>query len=68
MSEPIATMAHVRAAGFCAKGVRALARRHHLDLQRFCREGLPVSALEATGDALCIAVAAKAREEAARHG
>lgn len=65
--EPLVTMRHVRAAGYCARGVRQMAERHHLDLRRFCREGLPASQLEATGDALCLRVAAKAREEAA-HG
>ena len=63
MDEPIATMVHVRACGFCARGVRQFSDLHGLDLHRFCSEGLPVSILEATGDALAMAVAAKARDE-----
>lgn len=67
IDEPIATMAHARAAGFCASGLRAFAVRHGLDWKQCRTEGLPVSTLEATGDALALAVAAKARE-AALHG
>ena len=66
-TEPIATLEHARAARFCARGMRAFAIRHALDWERFRTEGLPVSTLEATGDALALAVAAKARE-AADHG
>jgi hypothetical protein len=65
--EPIATLEHARAVHFCARGMRAFAARHGLDWKRFHTEGLPVSTLEATGDALALAVAAKARE-AASHG
>lgn len=64
--EPVATMAHARAAGFCARGVRAFATRHGLDMQQFRTRGLPVSALEATGDALALRVVAIARDTA--HG
>ncbi|MGC1547217.1 MAG: hypothetical protein WA777_01705 [Rhodanobacter sp.] len=62
-SEPLVTMAHVRACGFCAKGVREFFSQYDgLDLNQFCREGLPASVIEATGDALALAAAAKARE------
>jgi hypothetical protein len=66
-SEPIATLEHARAAHFCARGMRAFAARHGLDWEQLRTEGVPVSTLEATGDALAMAVAAKARE-AADHG
>lgn len=66
-NEPIATLEHARAARFCARGMRAFAKHHGLDWEKFRTEGVPVSTLEATGDALALAVAAKARE-AANHG
>jgi len=63
IDDPLVTMAHVRACGFCAKGVRGFFAEHtDLDLHQFCRDGLPASVLESTGDGLAIIVAAKARE------
>jgi hypothetical protein len=65
MDEPVVTMVHVRACGFCAKGVRAFFAQHpDLDLHVFCRDGLPAGTLEASGDALAIEAAALARREA----
>lgn len=62
--EPKVTMAHLRRVHFCARGARAFCARYGLDWARFVREGLPVSELEATGDALATRVCALAREEA----
>jgi hypothetical protein len=65
MDDPVVTMVHVRACGYCAKGLREFFAQHpELDLHTFCRDGLPASTLEATGDALAIDVAAVARREA----
>ena len=65
MGEPIVTMAHARACGFCAKGVREFFAQHaELDLHTFCRDGLPASTLEATGDALALEAATLARQDA----
>lgn len=50
----------------CRKGARAFFKRHGLDWDRFRREGLPVEAIEATGDAMALQTARAAREEAAR--
>lgn len=65
-TETLVTMQHVRAAGFCAKGARRFALHHGLDWRAFRKAGLKASTLEATGDALALAVVAKAREPA--HG
>lgn len=65
MTEPRATMAHVREIKFCAKGGRAFFARYGLDWAAFLRDGIPVSALEATGDGLALRLAQHARKEAA---
>lgn len=49
---------------YCAHGMRDFARRHGIDLRAFLREGLPASELERTGDAMAIAAARRARDEA----
>lgn len=45
----------------CSRGARAFFERHGLDWQRFLREGVSASELEATGDALAHRVAEVAR-------
>ena len=55
-------MQHVRELGYCAKGARAFFARYDLDWSAFLREGLPASTLEATGDALAIKLAQRARD------
>lgn len=58
---------HVRQAGFCAAGLRKIARSYDREkFARFCREGLPVDELDALGDAYSRRIAQIAREEAAR--
>lgn len=64
MTEAIATMRHVRELGFCSRGGREFFARYGLDWSAFLREGIAVSALEATGDGLMIKLAAHARKEA----
>ena len=62
------TMAHVRAAGLCAPGVRYWIQRYGPGrpglARRFCSEGLPVEEVEAFGDHFATKVAAIARKEA----
>lgn len=60
---PRVTIDHARALGYCAKGMRAFAERHGLDWNAFRAEGIPAATMEATGDAMAIAAARKAREE-----
>ena len=69
MNEPTVrvTMRHVRAAHFCASGMRAFLTHHGLDVSTFISEGLPVELLQATGDALAHIVCKIARDEA-NHG
>lgn len=62
MSEPRAYMEDVRALGYCARGAREFFTRYGLDWSEFLAYGVPCERLEATGDALGINVAAKARE------
>lgn len=47
--------------GFCVGRSRAWCARYGLDWRAFLREGIPAAQLEATGDALGIALAAHAR-------
>jgi len=63
MSEIRVTMRHVRQCKMCSRGARAFFDRHGLDWSEFLRAGLPVEALEQTGDAMAIQVAAAARAE-----
>lgn len=49
---------------YCARGLRAFFARHQLDLRSFVRDGLPAGVIEATGDAMAIRAAARARAEA----
>jgi hypothetical protein len=69
----LVTMRHLRSVpyftagrGFCASGSRAWFERHGLDFRAFVRDGLPASALEATGCGMALALVRWAREEAAR--
>jgi hypothetical protein len=65
MTEIRATMRHLRALKFCSYGGRQFFARYGLDWSAFLREGIAVSDLEATGDALCLRLASYARTEAA---
>ncbi|WP_454258620.1 hypothetical protein [Pseudoxanthomonas mexicana] len=64
MSDPIITIAHVRAAGLCVNGSRAWFARHGLDFRAFLRDGLDAETLLATGDAMAQRVVDCARERA----
>jgi len=71
MSEPVVTIAHLRAATLgqgrinCAAGVRPWFARHGLDYRRFVRQGLPASAFAGIEDAFVTrAIALAARESA----
>lgn len=50
-------------ARYCAQGMRAFAQRHGLSMRAFLRGELLASELEATGDAMAIAAARRARQE-----
>lgn len=49
-------------AGFCRGGAREWFRTHELDWRDFVAHGIPADQLEATGDALALALVAWARE------
>lgn len=58
------TVAHIRAANFCSRGARQWFTRHGLDYNEFITRGLPIEAIEGTGDAMGKMVADKARAAA----
>lgn len=68
MSDPIVTLEHCRSLGYCARGLRAFFARHGLNWDAFRVEGAPASQIEATGDAMAMAAARLAREDAQRGG
>lgn len=49
-------------AGFCARGARQWAVLHGFDWSAFVRDGVPASALVATGDAMALRLVAHARQ------
>jgi hypothetical protein len=63
MTEVRFTMRHIRQCKMCSRGARDFFAKHGLDWSEFLREGLPVSALEQTGDAMALQVVAAARAE-----
>lgn len=48
--------------GFCRENARLFCRRHGISLRDFVRNGIAVERLEATGDALALALVKWARE------
>ena len=62
----VVTMKHIRQCRMCSRGTRAFFAKHGLDWSEFLRAGLPVEALEQTGDAMALQVAATARAEQER--
>lgn len=58
-----------RRPGFCRGGTRRFFAAHKLDWQDFVRHGISADKLEATGDAMALALVAWARKcEEADHG
>lgn len=57
MTQPVVKISHIRAVGFCGKGVRQFFARHGMDWQTFLESGLPVDHFLATGDAMAIRLA-----------
>lgn len=57
-----------RRAGFCRAGARTWFQAHDLDWTHFVKHGIAVEILEATGDALALALVAWARARAANVG
>ncbi|HYE35514.1 hypothetical protein [Methylocaldum sp.] len=59
------TLEHARVVGYCARGMRAFAKRHGLDWERFRAEGLPEEELLETNDAMaerCVEAAHEAED------
>lgn len=54
-------------ASFCVRGLKAWANSHDLDFKDFVRNGIPISKLEATGDATAMLITARLRKER-QHG
>ncbi|MDR3444693.1 hypothetical protein [Dyella sp.] len=50
--------------GFCRSGARHWFATHHLDWTHFVKHGIDAQILEATGDALALALVAWARKRA----
>lgn len=63
MTEIRAKMKHIRQCRMCSRGTRAFFAKHGLDWSKFLKQGVPVEALEQTGDAMALQVAAAARAE-----
>lgn len=64
MTEPLVKLDHCRALGYCARGMREFFALHGLDWQAFREAGLPADTIEATGDAMAVAAANLARQQA----
>lgn len=62
MSEIRVTMTDVRAAGYCASGLKDWMDGHGFDIRDFVKNGMAVEDMEATGDEHGLRVAEKARE------
>lgn len=62
----IVTIAHLRAAGMCARQPRQWMARNGLDWTEFITNGYSVKVLRATGDALVEPVIAIAKAESGR--
>jgi hypothetical protein len=60
----IVTLKHCRALRYCSSGLRSFCQRHGLDWRQLRESGLPAETIEATGDAMAIAAARHAREQA----
>ena len=56
------TMADLRAAGFCAAGVREFCARHGIDYRELLRVGTPFDVAERTGDAMVITLIQRLRD------
>lgn len=59
---------HVRALGYCARGVRAFYARHGLDYGALLREGTDSAVLLATGDEMARRAVQVAEAEVVAHG
>ena len=64
MAEIIVTMKHVRAANMCSRGARQWFASRGLDYNDFLKNGLPISRVDAIGDALADIIASFARLDA----
>lgn len=64
LDDVVVTLADIRSSGlfYCAVGTRQFFRRHGLDFAVFLREGVPASALLATGDAMAERAVEAARQ------
>lgn len=55
-NKTVVKMKHVRKARMCSNGARSFFEKHGLDWDVFLKEGIDATLLEATGDAMAIAV------------
>lgn len=62
--DPLVKLEHLRLAHFCVSGAKTWCVANGISFDQFCREGVPASRVEATGDALGIKLAQHAREQA----
>ena len=63
MTDVIVTITHARRDQLCSRGLREFFQQHDLDWSAFLREGIPASALLATGDAMAERVVRIAEQE-----
>lgn len=66
MAEPLVFLRHcvgVDGQTYCAPGLRAFCARHGATVRQLARDGIPASQAEATGDAMAVQAAARARRE-----
>ena len=61
MTEPVVTLRDVKSVMQCRRGAKLWIDRYGLDWHQFRTVGLPVSVIEATGDALARKVLEKVR-------
>lgn len=61
MSDVLVKQQHMRALGYCSKGVRLFFKTHDFDYTDFLANGIPASKLEGTGDIMALAVVEVAR-------
>ena len=64
MKPAIATLAHARALGYCARGMRRWFTDHHYSWTEFVQNGVSTEWLRATEDAMAIRLAEEAEREA----
>lgn len=65
MSEPRVRMCHLRALGYCSRGIRRWCAARGVDYAALLKDGIAVSEIERLGDALADRACALTKGEAA---